>query len=426
MASSDRERTLKFAQDVANSQLLSPAEGQILLSQAQSPEIDAEALAKSLVKKGLLTPFQAKQIWRGKTAELFVNQYVLLEKIGEGGMGEVFRARHLRMGREVAIKIIRREKLDNPDAVKRFHREIRVAAQLSHENIVMAYDADQFGDNHFYAMEYVNGPTLSHLVRESGVLSVEKACNYIRQAALGLQHAHEKGMVHRDIKPGNLLVGPGEVIKILDMGLARAETQNLGDSVNRITQDGLVVGTPDYLSPEQARNPSLADTRSDIYSLGCAFYFLLEGQPPFGGGNPTEKLMKHATEKFPTPKRADVPEGIKQILKKMTARDPKDRYQTPNQVALALAPYASGTANHQILPPPLVEPMPELILAPTMKHARVEIEPQTDSRFAINVDSEADLPTPGSKVKTYAIIGVLIALFLVGGAAIALVIVMAK
>ncbi|MCX7665364.1 MAG: serine/threonine protein kinase [Gemmataceae bacterium] len=426
MNSLDRERALKFAQAIADSTLLSPSEVTQMLAEAQSPEVDAEMLAKSLVKKGWLTPFQAKQIWKGKTQELFVNQYILLDRIGEGGMGEVYRAKHQRMGREVAIKIIRREKLDNPDAVKRFHREIRVAAQLSHENIVMAYDADQFGDNHFYAMEYVNGPTLSHLVREQGPLSVEKACNYIRQAALGLQHAHEKGMVHRDIKPSNLLLGPSEVIKILDMGLARAESQNLGDSVNRITQDGLVVGTPDYLSPEQARNPSLADTRSDIYSLGCTFYFLLTGEPPFVGGTPTEKLLRHATEKFPMPKRSDLPEGVKTILKKMTAKDPKDRYQKPEQVAVALAPFVGGNAQALLMPSPLVEPLPEQILTTTQNYPRVEVEPKTDSRFAIHIDSQDDLPPPVNRVKNYVLIGVITAIIFVGGLSILIILLISK
>jgi serine/threonine-protein kinase len=210
------------------------------------------------------------------------------------------------------------------------------------------------------------------------------------------------------------------------MGLARAESQNLGDSVNRITQDGLVVGTPDYLSPEQARNPSLADTRSDIYSLGCTFYFLLTGEPPFVGGTPTEKLVRHATEKFPMPKRADLPEGVKTILKKMTAKDPKDRYQKPEQVALALAPFVGGDAQALLMPPPLVEPLPEQILTATQNNPAVEVEPKTDSRFAIHIDSQDDLPPPVNRVKNYVLIGVITAIIFVGGLSILIILLISK
>ena len=278
-----------FLEAVRRSGLVSNDKADQIAAWSEEPHADPQTIAKQIVQRGWLTAYQVKLIWKGRASELILNQYVLLERLGEGGMGEVFKARHRRMERDVALKVIRKEKLGSPEAVKRFHQEIQTAAHLSHANVVMAYDADQAADRHFFAMEYVEGTNLAKLVKEHGPMPVNQACDCIRQAALGLQHAFERGMVHRDIKPSNLLLGKGGILKILDMGLARLEESPSGEIESRITQEGLVIGTPDFLSPEQARDARAVDIRSDIYALGCSFYFLLTGHTPYPGRDADRK-----------------------------------------------------------------------------------------------------------------------------------------
>src|SRR5262245_20239543 len=215
-------------------------------------------------------------------------RYRLLGLLGSGGMGMVFKAEHRLMGRPVALKLIHRHLLERPAAVERFQREARAAARLGHPNIVTAHDAEQAGAAQFLVMEYVEGETLDRVVERSGPLSVAQACDYVRQAALGLQHAHERGMVHRDLKPANLIVTAAGQVKILDFGLAQlAEECRAG-----LTPDGALIGTPEYLAPEQARDPGAADVRADLYSLGCTLYHLIAGAPPFrGNGLGSESLV---------------------------------------------------------------------------------------------------------------------------------------
>jgi len=304
---------------------------------------DAQSLAREIVNRGWFTAFQIKAIWKGESRELFIGPFVLLEKIGEGGMGEVFKARHRHMGRDVALKVIRREKLASPEAVRRFRQEMEAAARLSHPNVVMAYDADADGERHFVAMEFVDGLTITRLVRERGPLPIREACDYARQTALGLQHASEQGVVHRDIKPSNLLVATRtNQVKILDMGLAWVDSPSAnGFDQSRITQEGLLVGTPDFIAPEQARNARKADIRADIYALGGTLFFMLTGQVPYPGGTSTEKLVRHATEPIPdvTRYRQDVPTMLLAIMAKLLAKKPEDRFQTPSEVAIALEPF---------------------------------------------------------------------------------------
>lgn len=351
------EKLARFIEAVRTSALLKPADFQALETAAATPDADAESLARDLVARGLLTPYQAKLLWKGRGSELFLNQYVLMDKLGEGGMGEVFRARHTRLDRDVALKIMRKERLANPEAVKRFRREIKASAVLAHENVVLAYDADQSGEVHFFAMEFVDGVTLDRLVQDKGPLPIGEACEYVRQAAVGLQHAHEKGLIHRDIKPGNLLLDKSGIVKISDLGLVLIEDSD--DTANRLTKEGLTVGTPDYVAPEQARNPRGADIRADIYSLGCTFYYLLTREVPFPGGTPTEKMLRHSKENVPEPKRADLPAEVKSILAKMTAKKADQRYQLPSEVAEALQPFITKKAPLSArLPMPVVtEPL---------------------------------------------------------------------
>ena len=346
------EKFAAFVEAVRASGLLPAAEMDALAASASRPDADAEAVVRGLVQRGLLTPYQVRRLWKGRGTDLFLNQYVLLDRLGEGGMGEVYRARHTRLDRDVALKIMRKEKLAKPQSVKRFHREIRAAATLAHENVVMAYDADQAGDVHFFAMEFVDGTTLERLAEEKGPLPVAEACEYVRQAALGLQHAFEKGLTHRDIKPANLLVDKSGVVKISDLGLVLIEEPETPEQACRLTKEGLTVGTPDFVAPEQARNPRAADVRADIYALGCTLYYLLQGEVPFPGGTPTEKMLRHARESVPAPSRPDIPPGVKAVVATMTARKPEQRFQTPAAVATALEPFARPPAA-RATPPPL-------------------------------------------------------------------------
>src|SRR4051812_4449577 len=337
-------KSAAFVEAVRASALLPATELGALVDAAAKPDADPEALARDLVRRGLLTAYQVRRLWKGEGQELFLSQYVLLDRLGEGGMGEGFRARHTRLDRDVALKVMRKEKMAKPEAVKRFRREIRAAASLAHENVVRAFDADQSGDVHFFAMEFVDGTTLDQLVDEKGPLPVTEAADYVRQAALGLQHAHEKGLTHRDIKPANLLVDKAGVVKISDLGLVLIEDPETPESAGRLTKEGLTVGTPDYVAPEQARNPRAADVRADIYSLGCTLYYCLTGDVPFPGGTPTEKMLRHAPESVPVPTRPDVPPGVRAVLATMTARKPEQRFPTPAAVATALEPFAQPAA----------------------------------------------------------------------------------
>jgi WD40 repeat protein/serine/threonine protein kinase len=303
---------------------------------------EPRALARELMQRNWLTPFQVNQVFQGRERHLVLGPYTLVERVGEGGMGTVYKARHQLMDRVVALKVIRKAQLGDEESVRRFHREIRAAAQLQHPNIVMAYDADHVGDVHFLVMEFVEGTDLGKVVRKQGPPPVAKACDYIRQALLGLEHAHEKGMVHRDLKPGNLLLSKGGVVKILDMGLARL-SQSVGEqsSGSELTREGSVMGTPDYIAPEQAEESHTVDIRADIYSLGCSLYHLLTGQVPFPGGTLAQKLVKHLHHQAQPAEslRAGLPAGLGQVVRRMMAKKPGERYQTPAEAAAALAPF---------------------------------------------------------------------------------------
>jgi WD40 repeat protein/tRNA A-37 threonylcarbamoyl transferase component Bud32 len=270
-------------------------------------------------------------------------RYRPLGLLGTGGMGAVYKAEHRLMERLVALKVINPELIDKPAAVERFGREVKAAARLSHPNIVTAYDAERVGNMHFLVMEFVEGTCLADLVREQGRLPIALACDCVRQAALGLQHAHERGMVHRDIKPQNILLTADRQAKVLDFGLARFVSESRPAGAG-LTELGTVMGTPDYMAPEQARDPRQADVRADLYSLGCTLYHLLVGHPPFPGGTTVDKLVAHL-ERLPRPLtdlRGDVPPALARIVERLMAKDPAQRYQTPTEVAEALTPFCPG------------------------------------------------------------------------------------
>jgi serine/threonine protein kinase len=273
-------------------------------------------------------------------------RYRILGVIGQGGMGVVYRAEHRHMERLVALKVIRPGLLRNPAVVQRFNQEVRAAARLQHPNIVRALDAEQAGDLHFLVMEYVEGNTLAEVVRRRGPLPLAQACDYARQAALGLQEAHEGGLVHRDVNPQNLMLTDRGQVKILDFGLARLPRTTdappaAGAPTGPLTGAGAVMGTADYIAPEQAADSRAADIRADIYALGCTLFYLLTGRPPFPEGGVAEKLARHAATPLPPLGELcpEVPAALPAVVARMTAKDPADRYATPAGVAQALTPF---------------------------------------------------------------------------------------
>ncbi len=276
-------------------------------------------------------------------------RYSVKARLGMGGMGVVYRAEHRLMQRDVAIKVIHPRLIDRPQAVARFHHEVQAAARLSHEHVVRAYDAEQVDTVHFLVMEYVEGESLDRLIARKGRLPIATACRYARQAALGLEAAHAQGMAHRDIKPQNIMIDATGRVKVLDFGLARFVLDQEAEEAPRLTTAHLVLGTPDYMAPEQARESRAADIRSDIYSLGCTLYHMLAGQPPFPAGSVIEKLALHisgrpqAIEEL----RPGVPEGVADVINRMMARDPAARYPSPAHVAEALEPFTRPLPSHE-------------------------------------------------------------------------------
>ena len=312
---------------------------------------DANALADKFKSFGSLTSYQIRKIRHGRIVDLTVGPFVIFEKIGEGGMGKVYKAVSKKIGRPVALKVVRSHLMSNKTVLRRYKREASAAAAMDHPNIVTLIDADEAGGRYFLAMEYVEGSDLSRMVKENGPLPYQEAAEYIRQSALGLQHAHERGLIHRDVKPSNILVSgeralPGSdgvaLVKILDMGLVRSILEaDDGMSRTELTRDGTVVGTPDYMAPEQAKNSSKVDAKADLYSLGATLFYLLRGQSPFPEGSPIDKLLRHQLDPPPDLRklRPDLPVGLVNVINKLLKKKPEERYANAAELAVAIQPY---------------------------------------------------------------------------------------
>jgi len=332
---SERHVTLaQFVQNLVASGLMNEDQVQTVLHEQppnQRPQ-SGDELAKLLHRQGRLTRFQAQAVYQGKTRGLVLGNYVLLDKLGRGGMGQVFRARHRRMGRVVALKMLPPKEMRSQDAVRRFRREVKAAARLSHANIVATHDANEAEGIHFLVMECVEGQDLASLVKQQGPLDVATAVDYVLQAAQGLDYAHRQGVVHRDIKPANILIDEQGVIKVLDMGLARVETPAEGE--HSLTHSGQVMGTLDYMSPEQALDTRHVDGRTDIYSLGCTLYYLLTGRPPYGGDTMTKKILAHRENPIPSLREVcpEAPEALAVIFAQMLAKDFEQRQASMAEV----------------------------------------------------------------------------------------------
>jgi serine/threonine protein kinase len=303
---------------------------------------DSHRLSAELVRLGKLTRYQAAAIRQGKTKGLFIGDYVVRDKVGSGGMGIVFRARHRQGSRDVALKLLPPSFSRDRAAVSRFRREAGVVAKLRHPNIVQAMEAGETNGLLFLVMELVDGRDLSRTVKEKGPLTTVQAIDCLIQAARGLEEAHGHGIIHRDIKPANLLLDRSGAVKILDLGLARVnqirEFSEAESSEVELTVSGSIVGTVDYMSPEQAYNPRLADGRSDIYSLGCSLHFLLTGKAPYGGQTFMERLLAHRERPIPSLRdaRAGVPAEVDDVFRRLMSKSPEGRPQTMGQVIAEL------------------------------------------------------------------------------------------
>jgi serine/threonine protein kinase len=330
-----------FLASLSRSGLLSPLDIATLRERSHSdPAVnDVNSLIGWLVKEHKLTPYQAQILARGKGGALILGNYVILEKLGQGGMGTVFKARHRRMNRLVALKVLPAALANVPEAIARFQREVQAAATLHHPNIAIAHDADEAAGVHFLVMEFVDGPTLAAYVKASGPLPLAAAVRLAAQTARGLAAAHAAGIVHRDVKPSNLMVNRQGQLKILDLGLAQFHgEQRTTEDGSDVTRTGSVMGTVDYMAPEQARDSKSVDHRADMYSLGCTLYFLANGAPPAPPGSAAEKLLWHQTIQPPPLDSVcpHAPPRLTELVARLVAKDPEDRPATMDEIAAEL------------------------------------------------------------------------------------------
>jgi eukaryotic-like serine/threonine-protein kinase len=305
---------------------------------------DLYGFAKEMLRRDWMTPFQINQILKDNADNLIVGCNRLQMRLGEGAMGQVYKAWNVRLGRVVAVKMLHGDHMYNGKAMERFRREMQTTAQLDHPNIVLVRDADEIRRIPYLVMDFIIGVDLAQKVKNEGPQPLRESVEYIRQAALGCQHAFERGIVHRDLKPSNMILtrnGDGSpLVRILDFGLARFEREETDQKP--LTQMGRILGTVDFIAPEQAQDAHRVDVRADIYSLGCTLYYLLTGQPPFVGADQLEKLTARLSDSAPPLRhlRADAPAELEAVVAMMLARLPTDRYSTPIEVAQALAPFS--------------------------------------------------------------------------------------
>jgi len=263
----------------------------------------------------------------------FLGEYELIERLGRGTMGVVFLARHPKLDKPVAVKVLSPRLANNEDYVNRFVREAKAAARLNHTNVIGAIDVGDTGKYKYFVMEYVEGPTIADLLNRGGAMAEERAVGMVIQVAKGLDHAHRCGFVHRDVKPANVILTPDGTVKLCDLGLSKEIEEGGGD-----TQEGQSMGTPDYISPEQARGEMDIDIRTDIYALGATLFHMVTGQVPFAGPTPAVVMTKHLTEPLPEPRAVNpvVSPACARVVRKMMAKHRADRYQTPEELIIDL------------------------------------------------------------------------------------------
>ena len=315
------------------------------------PSLEVEDLARALIKARKLTRYQAAALYQGKGRSLAIGPYLVLDKLGSGGMGIVFKARKREGGPDVALKLLPPSASKHPRAVLRFRREAAIMEKLDHPNIASCHEIGQCNGVHYLVMDYIEGRDLDKVVRSNGPLKVNRALDCAIQAARGLLAAHERGIVHRDIKPGNLLLDTRGTVKVLDLGLARItedeETWKGGGDAGEkasLTASGIIMGTVDFLSPEQSDDSKRADHRADIYSLGCTLHFLLVGRPPYSGESVMQRLIAHHHREIPSLRegRPEVPPGLDEVFRKMLAKTPELRQQSMSEVLESLERLQKG------------------------------------------------------------------------------------
>lgn len=298
-----------------------------------------DEFARYLVKQKHLTKLQAAAVLKGKSSNLVFGDYVVLDKIGKGGMGQVFLAEHRPTAKHVALKVLSAEAVKNRRLIERFKKEARAVSRLKHPNIVRAYEAGKINRIRYLVMEFVDGENMLERVKRKGPLSVDECVSCVLQAARGLAYAHDKGIIHRDIKPSNLLRDRHDArVKVLDMGLARVEEAEDDEDAMRLTMPGQMLGTARFMSPEQVEDARKADIRSDVYSLGCTLYFLLRAKAPYSGETVAHTLMAHVSAPIPNlcKKRKDVPEWLGEVFAKMLEKKPRDRFQTMGELVVKI------------------------------------------------------------------------------------------
>ena len=315
---------------------------------------DLEAFRRHLVKAGFLSEYQSVMLARGHADGFQLGTYIIQDRIGKGRMAGVFRAIHS-TGQVVAIKVLPPSSAQHPMLLSRFQREAKLLIKLDHPNVVRAFEFGESGGKHYFAMEYLEGETLDEMLSRRGKLPVPEAVQIAYQAMRGLEHLHARGMVHRDVKPANIILIPGAGsslaenalkanAKLLDIGLGKSFFDESGGNQStdlQLTGEGVLLGTPDYMPPEQARNAAAADIRADIYSLGCVLFHCLTGQPPFPDRNLMNQIIRHATE--PMRPLGDflkpVPDGLQSLVDRLTAKHPDERFQTPAEAIQAMKPF---------------------------------------------------------------------------------------
>ncbi|WP_165245940.1 serine/threonine-protein kinase [Paludisphaera soli] len=336
-----------------------------IASRVERGEYPAEpaSLAERLVRDRLITAYQAKRLLANKSYGMLVGRYVILDRIGSGSMGRVYKAHHQMMDRVVALKIIAPEIASNERVVARFQREMKLVGRLDHPNVVRAYDADRANRVLYIVMEYVNGESLGDRLRR-GPIPAAEMIEYAAQAALGLAHAHDQGMVHRDIKPSNILLSEDKKVKILDLGLG--VLMEADDGATFATADGIAVGTVDYMSPEQALGRDV-DGRSDLFSLGCSMYHLITGKLAFPGESPIDRLGRRINNRHVpiTDHIPDFPASAQRVLDKLMAYKPQDRFQNAAEAAEAL---------QALVRPRSRKPAPAAPPTPPVQPAEVPVE----------------------------------------------------
>ncbi len=343
----------RFLEIVERSRLVEPralADFKAKLKAKYGDELPADAsrIASSMRKAGLVTQWHTDKLLAGKYKGFFLGKYKLLGHIGSGGMSSVYLAEHTRMHDKRAIKVLPRTRVKDATYLARFQLEAKAIASLNHPNIVSAFDIDNEGDTHYIVMEYVDGVDLQQLVRRDGPLDPGTAANLLAQAADGLQHAHQRGVIHRDVKPANLLIDSDGRVRLLDMGLALVAAQE-NESLT-VAHNENVLGTADYLAPEQALDSHNVDHRADLYGLGCTLYFLITGRPPFPEGTLAQRIAKHQTEMPAAIKklRPDCPGELDGICVKLIQKDPQYRYQSAADAADALRKFAANVPVRQL------------------------------------------------------------------------------